>query len=145
MEVVRDAPRFCLYLLWLVAKSLSAHSCSAQAKDDEGIGNVGGFDGEFFDSVASHHFEELGISWFANHGLGLAGGNGILDFVLGVAFIVLADSFDHGHGIHGMHVDVRESTTHAILLAMEGDLFPWGVGDDPVAPSVVAAHEFICL
>jgi hypothetical protein len=145
MEIIRDAPRFCLYLLRLGANSLSAHSCSAWAKDGEGICNVGGFDGAIFDSVASHHFKELGISWVANHGLGLAGGNGILDFALGVAFIALADGLDHGHGVCGMHVNVRESRTHAILLAMEGDLFALGGGDDPVVTGVVADRESICL
>ncbi len=121
------------------------HSCSVQAKDGEDVGNVGGFDGAIFDSVASHHIEELGISWVANHGLGFVGDDGILDFALGVAFIALADSLDHGYGICGMHVDVRESATHAILLAMEGDLFALGGGDDPVATGVVADRESICL
>ncbi len=81
----------------------------------------------------------------ANHGLGLAGGDGILDFVLGVAFIVLADSLNHSHGVRGMYVSVRESATHAILLAVEGDLFALGGGDDPVATGVVADRESICL
>ncbi len=145
MEVVQDAPRFCLYLLQLAANSLSMHSCSAWAKDGEGVGNVVGFDGAIFDSVVSHHFNELGFSWVANHGLGLAGGNGILDFALGIAFIVLTDGLVHGLGVHGMLVDVWESATHAILLAMEGDLFVLGGGDDPVATNVVADHESICL
>jgi hypothetical protein len=145
MEVVLDAPRFCLYLLWLAANGLSTHSCSARANDGEGVGNVGGFDGAIFDSVASHHIEKLGISWVANHGLRFAGGNGILDFELGVAFIALADGLDHGYGVCGMHVNVRESSTHAILLAMEGDLFALGGGDNPVATGVVADRESICL
>ncbi len=81
----------------------------------------------------------------ANHGLGLAGSNGILDFALGVAFIALADGLDHGHGIRGMHVNVRESMTHTILLAMEGDLIALGGGDDQVAAGVVANRESICL
>ncbi len=145
MEVIRDAPRFCLYSLWLAANSLSAHSCSAWAEDGEGVGNVGGFDGAIFDSVASHHFEKVGISWVANHGLGLVGGDGILDFALGVAFIAPADGLDHGHGDCGMHVDVQESGTHTILLVMEGDLFALGGGDDPVATGVVADRESIRL
>ncbi len=106
---------------------------------------MGWFDGAIFDSVASHHFEKLGIRRVANHGLGLAGSNGILDFTLGVAFIALADGLDHGHGVCGMHVDVQESATHAILLAMEGDLFALGGGDDPVATGVVADRESIYL
>jgi hypothetical protein len=125
MEVVRDAPRFCLYSHWLKVNVLSAHSCSARAKDGEGIGNVGRFDGAIFDCVASHHIKELGISWVANHGLGFVGGNGILDLVHGVAFISPADGLDHGHGICGMHVDVRESAAHAILLKVIS--LPWGV------------------
>ncbi len=141
MEVVRDAPRFCLYLLWLAANGLSAYSCSAWSKDGEGVGNVGGFDGAIFDSVASHHFKELGISWEANHGLGFAGGDGILDFALGVAFIALADDSDLGHGVCGMHVDVREFVTHTIFLSMKGDLFALGGGDNPVANGVVAYCE----
>jgi hypothetical protein len=145
MEVVRDAPQFCLHLLWLAANGVSAHSCSAQAKDGEGVGNVGGFDGAFFDSVASHHIKDLGIIWVANHGLGFAGGDGILDFALGVAFIALTDGLDHGYGICGMHVDVWEYVTHAILLAMEGDLFALGGGDNPVATGVVADRESIYL
>ncbi len=145
MEVVRNAPRFCLYLLWLAVNGLSVHSCSTWAKDGEGIGNVGGFDGAIFDSVAFHHIEELGISWVANHCLGFAGGDGILDFALGVAFIALADGLDHGYGVRGMHVNVQKSTTHAIFLAMEGDLFALGGGDNPVATGVVADRESICL
>ncbi len=104
-----------------------------------------GFDGAIFDSVTSHHFEELGISWVANHGLGTAGGDGILDFALGVAFIMLADGLDHDHSICGMHVNVQESETHAILLVMEGDLFALGSGNNPVATGVVADRESICL
>ncbi len=77
--------------------------------------------------------------------MGLASGNGILDFALGVAFIVLVDGLDHGHGICGMHVGVWESSTHAILLAIEGDLFALGGGGDPVATGVVANRESICL
>jgi hypothetical protein len=145
MEVVWDAPLFCLYLLWLAVNSLSTHSCSAWAKDGEGIGSVGRFDGAIFDSVASHHFKELGISWVANHGLGLTGSNGILDFVLGVDYLALADGLDHGHSVCGMHVDVWESATHIILLAMEGDLFALGGGDDPVVTDVVTDHESLCL
>jgi hypothetical protein len=87
----------------------------------------------------------LGISWVANHGLSLTGGDGILDFALGVAFLALADGLDHGHGVRGMHVDVRESATHTILLAMEGDLFALGGGDDPVATGVITDHESLCL
>jgi hypothetical protein len=145
MKVIRDAPQFCLYLLWLAVNGLSTHSYSTWAKDGEGVSNVGGFDGAIFDSVASHHIKKLGISWVANHGLGFAGGNGILDFALGVAFIALADSLDHGHSVCGMHVNVWESARHAILLAMEGDLFALGGGDNPVATGVVADRESICL
>ncbi len=80
MDIVRDAHLFCIYLLWLVADSLSVHSWDALTKDGEGIGDVGGFDGAVFNSVVSHHFHELGISKVANHGLGLASLNGIFDF-----------------------------------------------------------------
>jgi hypothetical protein len=145
MEVVRDAPRFCLYLLWLAANGFSAHSCSAWAKDGEGVGNVDRLDGAIFDSVASHHIKELGISWVANHGLGFAGGDGILDFALGVAFKALVDGLGHGYGVRGVHVNVRESATHTILFAVEGELFALGGGDDPVATDVVADRESICL
>ncbi len=112
-----------------MAIGLSAHSCSARAKDGAGIGNVGGFDGAIVDSVPSHHVKKLGISWVDNHGLGFVGGDGILDFALGVAFIALVEGSSHGYGICGMHVDVRESATHAILFAMEGDFFALGGGD----------------
>jgi hypothetical protein len=43
MEIVRDAPQFCLYLLWLATDSLPAHFCDAWTKNGEGIGDVGGF------------------------------------------------------------------------------------------------------
>ncbi len=105
-----------LYSLWLVADSLSAHSCDARTKDGESIGDVGSFDGAVFNIVVSHHFHELGISRVASHGLGLAGCNGIFDFMLGEAFIMLADNLYHGHSIHGLHVNVGESAAHVVLL-----------------------------
>ncbi len=145
MEAILDVPWFCLYMFWLAENGLSTHSCSTQAKDGEGVGNVGGFDGKIFDCVASHHIKELGISWVVNHGLGFAGGNGILDFALDVAYIVLVDGLDHGYGVCGMHVEVQESMTHTILLAMEGDLVALGGDDNPIATSVVAERESICL
>jgi hypothetical protein len=145
MGIVRDTPQFCLYLLWFAADSLPAHSCNAWTKDGEGIGDVHGFDGAVFDSVVPHNFHYLGVSRLAGHGLCLAGHNGILDFALGEAFVMLADVLNHGHGVHGLHVDVGESAAYTVLLSKEGDFFaPWG-GDDPVATIVVADSESVCL
>jgi hypothetical protein len=81
----------------------------------------------------------------AGHGLCLAGHNGVLDFALGEAFATLADGLNHGHGVHGLHVDVGESTAYTILLSEEGDFFAPGGGDNPVATSVVAASKSVRL
>jgi hypothetical protein len=70
MEIVWDASRLRLYLLWLAVDGLSTHSCNAQAEYGASIGDVFGFDGAIFDSFISHHFQELGISRVASHGLG---------------------------------------------------------------------------
>ncbi len=145
MEIIWDASRLRLYLLWLAADGLSAHSCNARAKYGASVGDVFGFDGTFFDSSISHHFQELGVSWVAGHGLGLACRDGNLDFALGEAFITLADGLDHCHGRLGLHVNVREATAHTIFLLVEGDLVAMRSGDDPVASGVVADRESICL
>ncbi len=121
MEIIWDASRLRLYLLWFVVVGLSAHSCNARAENGASVGDVFGFDGAIFDGFISHHFQELGISWVAGHGLGLAGRNGILDFALGEAFVTLADGLDHCHGRLGLHVNVREATAHAVFLRMP----PW--------------------
>ncbi len=89
--------------------SLPAHSCHAQAKDRAGIGDVDGFDGAVFKGVVFHHFHELGIIRVASYGLRLAGCNGVFDFTLSEAFVTLANGLNHGHGVHGLHVDVGES------------------------------------
>ncbi len=145
MEIIWDASRLCLYLLWFAADGLSAHSCDAWAKNGASVGDVFGFDGAIFDGFISHHFQELGISWVAGHGLGLAGRDGILDFALGEAFVTLADSLDHCHSRLGLHVNVREATAHAVFLSVEGDLVAMRSGDDPVASGVVVDRESICL
>ncbi len=106
---------------------------------------VFGFDGAIFDSFISHHFQELGISRVAGHGLGLACRDGILDFALGEAFVTLADGLDHCHGCLGLHVDVREAMAHTVFLLVEGDLFAMRSGDDPIASGVVADRESVCL
>ncbi len=104
-----------------------------------------GLMGQFFDSVVSHHFHKLGVSRVAGHGLCLAGRNGVLDFVLGEAFVRMADGLNHGNGIHGQHVNVGESMAYNIFLSEEGDFFAPGGGDDPVATGVVADSESIHL
>jgi hypothetical protein len=86
----------------------------------EGIGNVDGFDGAVFNSVFEFAFGEE-------------------------AFVTLTDGLNHGHGIHGLHVDVGESAAYAALVSEEGDLFALGAGDDPIATSMVADCEPICL
>jgi hypothetical protein len=65
--------------------------------------------------------------------------------MLGEAFITLADSFNHGHSIHGLHFNVGESAAYAVLLSEEGDLFALGGGDNPIATCVVADCESICF
>ncbi len=104
MEIVWDVPQFCLYLLWFAADNLSTHSYDAQTEVGKGIGDVGGFDGAVFNSVYSHRFHKLGISRVASHSLGLAGRNGVFDYMLGEAFVTLADGLNHGHGVHGLRV-----------------------------------------
>ncbi len=145
MEIVWDASRLRLYLLWLVADGLSAHSCNAWAEYGASVGDVFGFDGAIFDSFISHHFQELGVSRVAGHGLGLACRDGILDFALGEALVMLADGLDHCHSRRGLHVDVREATAHAVFLLVEGDLFAMRSGEDPIASGVVVDHESVCL
>jgi hypothetical protein len=81
----------------------------------------------------------------AGHGLCLAGRNGVLDFMLGEAFITLADGLNHGHSIHGLHVDIGESVAYTVLLSEEGDFFAPGGGDDPVTTGVVADSESVRL
>jgi hypothetical protein len=44
-----------------------------------------------------------------------------------------------------LHVDVEESGAHIILLSVECDLFSLGGGNNPIATSVVADCESICL
>ncbi len=145
MEIIWDASRLCLYLLWLAADGLSVHSCYAWAKYGASVGDVFGFDGAIFDSFISHHFQELGVSWVAGHGLGLACRDGILDFALGEAFVTLADGLDHCHGRLRLHVNVRDATAHAVFLLVEGNLIAMRSGDDPVASDVVADRESVCL
>ncbi len=77
--------------------------------------------------------------------MGLAGRNGILDFTLGEAFVMLVDGLDHCHGRLGLHVDVREATAHAVFLSVEGDLIAMRSSEDPVASGVVADRESVCL
>ncbi len=145
MEFVPDMPQFCLYMLWFVADILPAHACNAWTKDGEGIGDVRGFHGAVFDNVVSHHFYELGISRVAGHGLCLVGHNGVLDFALGEAFIMLVDGLNHGHCVHGLHVNKGESAAYAILLSEEDDFFAPGGCDNPVATGVVADSESVRL
>ncbi len=133
MDIVRDTPQFCLYLLWFATDSLQVHSCDARTKDGEGVDDVCGFDGAVIDSVVPHHFHKLGIIRVANHGLCLAGCNGVLDFMLGEAFVMLADGLNHGHSIYKLHVNVGQTTAYTILLLEEGDFFAPGGGDNPVA------------
>ncbi len=132
-------------MLWLAADSLPAHSCDAWTKDGKGVGDVGRFDGAVFNSFVSHHFHELGISRVASHGLCLAGHNGFFDFVFGEAFMTLADGLNHGHGIHGLHVNVGESVAYTVLLSEEGDFFALGGGDNLIATGVIADSESIRL
>jgi hypothetical protein len=138
MEIIWDASRLHLYSLWLVADGLSTHSCNAWAKYGASVGDVFGFDEAIFDNFISRRFQELGVSRVAGHGLGLACRDGILDFALGEAFVTLADGLDHCHGCLGLHVDVREATTHAVFLSVEGDLFAMRSSDNPIASGVVA-------
>ena len=145
MKVIWNASWLHLYLLWLAADGLSAHSCNAWAEYGASVGYVFRFDGAIFDSVISHHFQELGVGRVASHGLGLACRNGILDFTLGKTFLSLADHLDHCHGYLGLHVDVREATAHAVFFSVEGDLFAVGSGDDPIASGEVADCESVCL
>ncbi len=145
MEIIWDASRLCLYSLWLAADGLSAQSCDARAKNGTSVGDVFGFNGAIFDGLISYDFQELGISWVAGHGLGLAGRNGIVNFALGEAFVMLADGLDHCHSCLGLHVNVREATAHAIFLLVEGNLVTMRSGDDPVASGVVADRESVCL
>ena len=144
-KILQDMPRFRLYLLWFAVDSLLEHSCDAQTKDGEGIGDVRRFEGAVFDSVVSHHFLELGVSRVSGYSLCLAGRNGVLDFALGEAFVTLTDGLNHGHGIHGLHIDVGKFAAYAVLLLEEGDFFTPGGGDNPVATSVVADSESVCL
>jgi hypothetical protein len=145
MDIIWDASWLCLYLLWLAADGLSAHSCNARAEYGASVGDVFGFVGAIFDGFITHHFQELGVSWVAGHGLGLACRDGILDFTLGEAFVRLADGLDHCHGRLGLHVDVREAMAHAVFLLVEGDLVAVRSGDNPVASGVVADRESVCL
>ncbi len=121
-----------------MADSLPRHSCNARNKDGEGVGDVCRFDGAVFDSVVPHHLNELGVSRVDGHGLCLAGCNGVLDFELGEAFVMLMDGLNHGHGVHGLHVNVGESAAYTVLLSEEGDFFAPRGGEDPVAICVVA-------
>jgi hypothetical protein len=107
MKVVWNASRLRLYLLWLAADGLPAHSCNAQAEYGASIGSVFRFDGAIFDSIISHHFQELGVGRVAGHGLDLACRDGILDLTLGKTFILLANHLDHCHSCLGLHVDVQ--------------------------------------
>ncbi len=145
MEIIWDASRLRLYLLWLAADGLSAHSCDARAKNGASIGDEFGFDGAIFDGFISHHFQDSGVSWVAGHGLGLADRDGILDFALGEAFVTLADGLDHCHDRLGLHVNVREAMAQAVFLSVEGDLVAMKSGDNPVASGVAADRESICL
>ena len=104
-----------------------------------------GSDWAVFDRVVTHHFEELGVGGVPCHGLGLACSSGILSFAFGEAFILLANSSDHSHSIRGLHVDVGESTAHAILFSVGGDHLALGGRDIPISSGVVANHEAICL
>jgi hypothetical protein len=71
--------------------------------------------------------------------------SGILNFVLGEAFILLANGLNHHNSIRGLHVNVGEATAHVVLLSVEGDLFALGGCDDPISPGVVAYREAVCL
>ncbi len=102
-----------------------------------------GFYGTGFNSVVSHHFQKLGFSRVASHGLGLVGRNGFFDSMLGEAFITLAHGLNHGHSICGLHVNVEKFVAYAILLSGEGDLFALGGGDYPIVIGVVADCESI--
>jgi hypothetical protein len=73
MKAVWNASRLCLYLLWLAADGLPAHSYNAWAEYGASIGNMFRFDGAIFDSVIFHHFKELGVGRVAGHGVGLTG------------------------------------------------------------------------
>ncbi len=145
MKVVWNASRLRLYLLWLAADCLPVHSCNVWAKYGASVGIVFGFDGAIFDSVISHHFQELGVGRVAGHGLGLACRDGILDFTLGKTFVLLANHLDHCLGCLGLHVDVWEAMAHAIFLSVEDDLFAKGSGDNPIASVAVADCESVCL
>ena len=145
MEVIWNASWLCLYLLWLATDGLSAHSCYARAKYGASVGDVFGFNGEIFDSFISHHFQKLGVSGVASHGLGLVCCNGILEFALILSFVALADGLGNCYGLLGLHVDVGEATTHAIFLLLEGDFFAVGSGDNTVTADVVANPATVCL
>jgi hypothetical protein len=110
-----------------------------------GASDVIGFDWAVFDRVVTHHFEKLSVSGVACRGLGLWCSSGILNFTFGEAFILLANNLDHSHSIRGLHVNVGESTAHAVLFSVEGDLLALEGHEDPISSSVVANCEAICL
>ena len=110
-----------------------------------GVSDVLRFDWSVLDRVVTHHFEELSVGGVACHGLGLSCSSGILNFAFGEAFILLTNSLDHSHSIRGLHVDVGESTSHAVLFSVEGDLLALGGPDDPISSGVVANRKAICL
>jgi hypothetical protein len=80
-----------------------------------------------------------------SHVLCLAGCNGIFDFALGEAFVTLVHGLNHGLSVHELHVNVGESVEYTVLLLREGDFFALGIGDNPIATSVVADSESIRL
>jgi hypothetical protein len=89
-----------------------------------------GLMGQFFYGVVSRHFCKLGVSRVASHGLCLVGCNDVLDYALGEAYVTLVDGLNHGHSVHGLHLNVGESAAYTILLSEEGDFFALRGSDD---------------
>ena len=145
MEVVRNASRLCLYLVWLATNGSSPYPCYAQAEYGESIGDVFRFDWAIFNNFVAHHFVESSVGWVAGHGLGLACCDDILDFALGETFVALVNDLDHCHSCFGLHVDVWESVAYVAFFTVEGDLSAMGSSDNSVSAGVVADCESVGL
>jgi hypothetical protein len=106
-EIIQNIAIFYFHMLRFAPYSFSAHSCDARAVDGVGVSDVVGFHGAIFEEHVTHHVLELGISGVSNHGLGLVGLDGILDFVLRESFLMLLDGLGHRNGsLACLHVDV---------------------------------------
>jgi hypothetical protein len=146
VEIVRNIAIFHFHALRFVPYCFSMHSCDARAIDGVGVSDVVGFYGAIFEEPVTHHVLELGVSGVSDHGLGLAGLDGILDFVLCESFITLPDGLGHRNGsLACLHVDVVESAADALFFVLEHNFVALGGGHYPIAARVIFHVESIIL